>query len=168
MSSLSENHTVEAISNPATELPDQTVLTQMRLARVGMREWLAWTTALILFVALTFNLFQSRKTLSELQRLRDEVGYLAPTNPNELAAAWVPSEMPLTYRLRVRVPEPDESAAEIRFGSRNQRSGYRIAYSTLWRRGTSQPEWYSALPIPPGESIVTVRVMADPRDGIWK
>lgn len=89
----------------------------------------------------------------ELERLRQETGYLAPTDDDQIAAVRLTSDQPMTFRLRVRVPE----------GQR-----YRIAYSTLWPASKGDPLWYGAVQMPPGESVVIVRVLKDPRDERWK
>jgi hypothetical protein len=89
----------------------------------------------------------------ELQNLRREVGYLGPVDPGQIAAVRVTSEQPLTYRVRVRVPP---------------RPGYRVAYSSLLPKDARGPDWYAGLRVPPGESLVTVRIAEDPRDSRWK
>ena len=73
---------------------------------------------------------------------------------SNIAAARAPSDQPLTYRVRVRVPE----------GA----SKFRVAYSSLWPSRAAGPQWYGAVPMPGGESIVTIRVLEDPRDKKWK
>ena len=86
--------------------------------------------------------------------MRREFGYLAETSPGQIAAARAPSDQPLTYRLRVRIP--------------NDSRAYRIAYSSHWPQRSTVPQWYGAVPVPAGESIVTVQIHEDPRDHRWK
>ena len=83
-----------------------------------------------------------------------EFGYLSNTLPGQIAAARAPSDQPLTYRLRVRAPETLQ--------------GYRVAYSSHWPQNSSGPQWFGAVEVPAGESIITVRIMEDPRDHRWK
>lgn len=90
---------------------------------------------------------------AELRQLRMETGYLAESGDDQIAAVRVKSDHPLTYRARVRVP------ATPRF---------RVAYSSLWPQDAAAPAWFAAVDLPPGESVVTVRVLEDPRDERWK
>ncbi|QDV41994.1 hypothetical protein Enr13x_18370 [Stieleria neptunia] len=94
-----------------------------------------------------------RTAEAELRRLREETGYLPPTAADEIAAARLISDQPMTYRLRVRVPASPP---------------YRIAYSSLWPESAAAPRWFGAVAVPPGESVVTVRILKDPRDDRWK
>ena len=64
-----------------------------------------------------------------------------------------PSDQPLTYRIRIRVPESPR---------------FRVAYSSILEKGETSPSWYAAVDVPPGESVVIVRVGEDPRDERWK
>lgn len=122
--------------------------------RFSLREYLGLVTIAMLGLGLLMTTTRLNKLQTEVDRLRLESGYLAETEPDQIAAARVPSDQPLTYRVRVRVPD----------GS----TGFRVAYSSLWPKGSAKPEWFAAIPVPPGESIVTVRVLEDPRDRRWK
>ncbi|MCD0460884.1 hypothetical protein [Roseiconus lacunae] len=102
------------------------------------------------FVITTIRLREAER---ELTRLRNEVGYLEPTEAGQIAAVRLASEEPMTYRLRVRIPT----------GSK-----YRLVYSSMWPRGATAPSWFGAVPISAGESTLLVRVMKDPRDDRWK
>ncbi|KAA5540540.1 hypothetical protein FYK55_20625 [Roseiconus nitratireducens] len=99
------------------------------------------------------TLVRLRNVQAELAVLRQETGYLEPTPDGTIAAVRLTSDQPMTYRLRVRVP---------------QSPPYRIAYSSVWPTDASAPRWFAAVPVPPGESVVVVRVLNDPRDGRWK
>ncbi len=120
---------------------------------ISIRELLA----LVLIVALAIGYFASQRRLhemeGELQRLRAETGYLTASDPGQIAAARAPSDQPLTYRVRVRVPKSPR---------------YRVAYSSLWEKDAPAPSWFAAVDLPPGESVVIVRVQEDPRDDRWK
>ncbi len=120
---------------------------------MSLREFLGLATILALAVGLAVTTRRLARVEDELIRLRLEVGHLMPSLPGQIAAARVPSDQPLTYRLRIRVPESP---------------AYRIAYSSLLPRDSRTPDWYGAIKVPPGESLVTVRVAEDPRDGRWK
>ena len=113
--------------------------------------------AVTAFIGLAFGYVTTRARLqqatAELTRLRLETGYLAETESGQIAAVRVPSDEPLTYRLRVRVPDA---------------INYRVAYSSLWPLGAMGPDWFAAVNVPPGESLVTVRILEDPRDQRWK
>ena len=122
--------------------------------KVSLREFIGLVTIVMLVVGLLVTAFRLRRSQAELARLRDEAGYLAETSPGQIAAARAPSDQPLTYRVRVRVPQ-------------NQ-SRYRVAYSSLWPRKSSAPKWFGAVPVPPGDSLITVRIQEDPRDHRWK
>jgi hypothetical protein len=101
-----------------------------------------------------FNNFRRMRTAeAELAKLRSEVGHLQEGAEDEVAAVRIASEEPLTWQTRVRIPK----------GQR-----YRVAYSALWREATQMPQWFAAQPVPAGESVVTVRVLKDPRDDRWK
>ena len=129
------------------------VVATARRLRISIRGMLT----LILFVALTIGYLVSQRRLhqaeSELARLRRESGYLTASDPGQIAAARAPSDQPLTYRVRVRVPESPK---------------YRVAYSSIWEKDTASPSWFAAVDLPPGESLVIVRVLSDPRDDRWK
>ena len=113
---------------------------------------LAFTTIALLsaWIATTMRL---RSAEAELAVLRRQTGYLEPSRSDQVAAVRVPSEQPLTFRLRVRVP-----------GS----GRFRVAYSTFWPSGSVSPEWYSAVELPAGESQLIVQIHEDPRDDRWK
>ncbi|MFG0263014.1 MAG: hypothetical protein ACF788_11535 [Novipirellula sp. JB048] len=119
----------------------------------SLREFLGLVTIGMLSVALVVSLARVRRAETELARLRYEHGYLAPSGSDEIAASRAPSDQPLTYRARVRVPE----------GPR-----YRVCYSTWWPKDSSAPEWFAAVDLPPGESVVTVKLGSDPRVSRWK
>ena len=112
---------------------------------------------LVLVVALAAGYFISQRRLhqaeSELSRLRAETGYLSASDAEQIAAARAPSDQPLTYRFRVRVPETPK---------------FRVAYSSVWEQDSAAPTWFAAVDLPPGESLVIVRVQEDPRDDRWK
>lgn len=103
--------------------------------------------------AYVITLRRLRSAETELARLRKETGYLEPTADDQIAAVRLTSDQPMTYRLRVRVPDAPR---------------YRIAYSSIWPQSASGPTWFGAVPMPPGESIVIVRVLKDFRDDRWK
>jgi hypothetical protein len=111
-------------------------------------------TIVMLTVGLIVMSQRLRQTSSELSQLRREVGYLSSTSAGQIAAVRAPSDQPLTYRIRVRVPEDS--------------GDYRVAYSSHLPKQSSTPMWYGAVPIPSGESLVTVRILEDPRDKRWK
>lgn len=128
--------------------------TSRRWFRLSLREYLGLVTLVILVVALIATNRRLRRSERELSLLRAEFGYLKPTEEGQIAAARAPSDQPLTYRLRVRVP--------------SDATQYRVAYSSLWPRKSTRPQWYGAVPVQPGESIITVRILEDPRDRRWK
>ncbi len=112
---------------------------------------------LVLVVALAAGYFISQRRLhqleGELSRLRTENGYLSASDSGQIAAARAPSDQPLTYRVRVRVPETPK---------------FRVAYSSVWEQDSADPTWFAAVDLPPGESLIIVRVQEDPRDDRWK
>lgn len=112
---------------------------------------------LLLLVALAsacvISITRLRRAEAELARLREETGYLPPSGDDEIAAVRLTSDQPMTYRLRVRVP---------------QSPAYRIVYSSHWPESRTSPQWFGAVGVPPGESVVTVQVVKDPRDERWK
>ena len=120
---------------------------------ISLREFFGLATIAALAVGLFFASRRLAVAERELQQLRREVGHLEPTATSQIAAVRIASDEPLTYRFRVRVPE---------------KAAYRLAYSTLLPRQQRSPRWYSAVPVPAGESLVTVRIARDPRDEIWK
>ena len=111
----------------------------------------------IAIVGLLSGYFLSARRLNvaeaELAKLRNEVGYLEPSELDQIAAVRAPSERRLTYRFRVRVPDKPR---------------YRVAYSSVWEKDASGPTWFAAAPVPAGESLVIVHVMKDPRDERWR
>ncbi len=125
-----------------------------RPTRISLREYLGLMTIVMLAVGLALNSYRLQDLRQEIKVLRIETGYLAKTAPVQIAAARAPSDQPLTYRVRVRVPD-----ANTRF---------RVAYSSIWPQNSAGPQWFGAVPVPPGESIVTVRIQEDPRDSKWK
>ncbi|MEM6979200.1 MAG: hypothetical protein AAF539_05985 [Planctomycetota bacterium] len=110
-------------------------------------------TILALIAGNVITVSRLRRAESELTMLRKEVGYLPAAGRNDVVAARVPTDEALTYRFRVRVP--DQAAV-------------RLAYSTWLPKQKMQPNWYSAIVVPPGESMVTIRIAEDPRDQRWK
>lgn len=122
--------------------------------RFSLREMFGLLTISVLVVALMTTIFRLQASQTELTRLRDEAGYLGSTPRDHIAAAVLPSAEPLTYRVRIRIPESS--------------TPYRLAYSTVWPAGQSGPVWFAAIPAPQGESMVTVRIAEDPRDERWK
>ena len=121
--------------------------------RFSITTLLLLMTVIALGSAQCITLWRLRAAESELSRLRQETGYLAPTGDDQIAATRLTSDQPMTYRMRVRVPES---------------TPYRIAYSSLWRDSQPSPEWFGAVDVPAGESVVILRVMKDPRDERWK
>lgn len=122
--------------------------------RLSLREYLGLVTIGMLAVGLAMTTMRLRKSEALLAAMRAENGYLTDTQPGQIAAARAPSDQPLTYRVRVRVPaSPTE---------------YRVAYSSIWPSQSLAPQWYGAVPVRPGESLVTVRILEDPRDHRWK
>lgn len=135
------------------EAPDPPPQHQRPTSRLSLREFFGLVTILALLVAFFFTVRRARMVEKELATLQQEVGYLGPTDPKRLAAIRIPSDQPLTYRLRVQVPAMGR---------------YRIAYSSLFPRGAVAPKWYGAVRVPAGESLVTIRIAEDPRDDRWK
>ncbi|MFK8115430.1 MAG: hypothetical protein AB8B91_24750 [Rubripirellula sp.] len=120
---------------------------------VSLREFLGLMTILMLTVGLVLTALRLRTANQELRSLQAEVGYLAETSQDQIAASRIRNDVePLTYRFRVRVPA----------------TGFRVAYSSLWPKHSPGPAWFGAVPVPPGESTVTVRIHEDPRDHRWK
>ncbi|MGV3485716.1 MAG: hypothetical protein ACO1RT_14965 [Planctomycetaceae bacterium] len=104
-------------------------------------------------IGYVMNYRRMRAAEAELQQLRREVGYLEPSGDDELAAVRVVVDEPLIWQAKIRVPATPR---------------YRVAYSTLWHETKDRPDWFGAQPLPQGESVVTVRVLKDPRDDQWK
>jgi hypothetical protein len=121
--------------------------------QLSLRELLLLIAVFALAAAYAIAAGRNYRNQNELVRLRREVGYLAPSDSDQVAAVRLTSDQPLTYRLRVRVPDSPR---------------YRVAYSSLWPKATSAPDWYAAAPLPAGESVVTVRILKDTRDDRWK
>lgn len=121
--------------------------------RLSLRETFGLITIVALGIGHVVLLHRLTSTERELARLRAEVGYLPSTEAGQIAAVRVPSTEPLTYRVRVRVPDSPP---------------YRIAYSSVMPKGRSGPAWFAAVDLPAGESVVTLRVARDPRDERWK
>lgn len=121
--------------------------------RVSLRELMGLAAIVALAIAYLTLLSRYQKAERELAVLRTETGYLPPSEDGQIAAARLPPGEPLTYRVRVRVPKE---------------TSYRVAYSSVVPEGRATPAWFAAADLPPGESVVTVRVAEDPRDGRWK
>jgi hypothetical protein len=122
-------------------------------------EFLGLATLLMLATGLIISRWQLREANRELkaakllsERLQSEVGYLSDTPAGQIAASRIPNQDQLTYRFRVRVPT----------------SKFRVAYSTLWRKQSGGPTWFSAVAVPQGDSILTIRILEDERDQRWK
>ena len=122
--------------------------------RLSLREYLGLVTIAMLTVGLAITATRLQKSAAVVAALRTENGYLTETQPGQIAAARAPSDQPLTYRVRVRVPPSP--------------ARFRVAYSSVWPKQSSSPRWYGAVPVPSGESLVTVRILEDPRDKRWK
>ena len=125
-----------------------------RLWSISLREYLGLMTLLILSIGLAFLVHRLRGLEAEVTKLRAETGYLQQTAPGQIAAARAPVDQPLTYRVRVRVPTGSDK--------------FRVAYSSIWPRQAAGPQWFGAVPLPVGESVVTIRILEDPRDKKWK
>jgi hypothetical protein len=124
-----------------------------RWHRLSLREYIELITIAMLAIGLVMTTLRLRRSEANVAKLRSESGYLAETGPGQIAAARTPSDQPLTYRVRVRVPPSPP---------------FRVAYSSLWPRQSPNPQWFGAVPVPPGESLITVRIDEDPRDRRWK
>lgn len=133
---------------PNTNPPDTRRRPRWSLARM-----LLVVTFIALSVAHGRALWRLNRAENELTLLRRETGFLEASTDEQIAAVRMTSDEILTYRLRVRVPQKPE---------------FRVAYSTVWPQDSSHPLWFAAVDLPPGESIVTVRVHEDPRDDRWK
>ncbi len=119
----------------------------------SLRAMLVVVTIVALSVGLVSTMRRLHGVQAELEKLRLETGHLQPTTDDQIAAVRIPSEQPLTYQLRIRVPNSPK---------------FRIAYSSIWEQSVQHPHWFAAIDVPSGESVVTVRVMEDPRDDRWK
>ena len=119
----------------------------------SMREGFLATLAAASLIAAVVLSRRVATLRDEVDRYRAEVGYLRPGDADSIAAVRVPWDEPLQFRYRVRVPDEGR---------------YRLTYGTTWSAGKARPDWMSAVPLPPGESRVTVRVLEDPRDRRWK
>lgn len=128
--------------------------TTRRGPRFTLGGLLLWVTTIALACALFVTLRRLRFAETELASLRDEVGYLGPSNDDQVAAVRSGAVYePLTYQFRLRAPD---------------QPSYRVTYSSLWPAGSNEPEWFGALKVPPGESTVIIRILKDPRDDRWK
>jgi hypothetical protein len=125
-----------------------------RRVRLSLREYIGVVTIAMLVVGLATTTLRLRRSEAELAGMRKEFGYLSNTLPGQIAAARAPGEQALTYRFRVRAPA--------------NREGYRVAYSSHWPQNSTGPQWFGAVPVPAGESLVTVQILEDPRDNRWK
>lgn len=128
------------------------------MPRFSLSRMLLGVAALAAALAFVVTLQRLRNAESELAALRLETGYLAPSEPSQIAAVRLTSDEPMTFRVRVRVPESSSSTAP----------NYRIAYSSVWQSGATAPTWFAAISVPPGESVVILRILKDPRDDRWK
>ncbi|MCC9654965.1 hypothetical protein [Rhodopirellula halodulae] len=126
-----------------------------RAGRFSLRQLLLGITFIALVLGNVISITRLRRAESELKSLRTEVGYLSPTDEDQVAVIRAPSDTPLQYVFRVRIPDGSDW-------------DYRLAYSTWLPKGKTQPDWYSMIAIRPGESRVTVRIAEDPRDEKWK
>ncbi len=131
--------------------------------RYSLRHLVLLTTVIGLAAGNIVSLSRLRTARQELDRLRRQTGYLSPQPADVAAAVRVPVDEPLTYRFRIRVPRPAN-----RWATDSRGPEYRLMYSTVIAKDESTPRWYGALAVMPGESVVTVRVAADPRDDRWK
>jgi hypothetical protein len=126
----------------------------LRSLRMSLREAIGLATIVMLGIGLIATTVRLRLREAELASMRSEFGYLSDSVAGQIAAARAPSEQPLTYRARMRVPE----------GA----TAYRVAYSSHWPQHAAAPQWFGAVPVPPGESILMVQIHEDPRDRRWK
>ena len=138
-----------------------------RRAKWSLRTLLMIATIVALVVGNAVSIVRLDDAREELSRLRLEVGSLHQVPKDQLAAIRMAADLPLTYKFRVQTPLPLDSQSRWN-GSATLQSNYRIAYSTILPRGRTQPDWFSAIAVPPGESVVTIRIAEDPRDEIWK
>lgn len=125
----------------------------MRSSQITIRGLLIFVALVGAAISYATNFARMRTAEAELAKLRQEVGYLQPSESGELAAVRILVDEPLTWHARVRIPAGHS---------------YRLAYSALWAASTQSPDWFAAQPMRPGESTIIVRVMKDPRDDRWK
>ncbi|MCO8125060.1 hypothetical protein NHH03_25210 [Stieleria sp. TO1_6] len=137
---------------PPTQPDPNRETVRLRLG-FSLRELLMLIMVVALASAFVTTLWRLQRAQAELAVLRQETGYLEPSDEGEIAAVRLPSDLPMTYRVRVRVPDWPP---------------YRVAYSTDWRQSKTSPSWFAAVPLSPGESIVQVQVLRDPQDERWK
>ncbi len=142
----------EAASSRAGQPPAATA-SAPRGFRFTLRGLLLAVSLIGLLLANGLSLFRLRQATSELAVLRAEVGYLGDVPPQQVAAVRLVADEPLTWRARVRTPEEAK---------------YRVAYSAIWPADAAGPQWFAALPVPAGESVVTAQIRQDPRDDRWK
>lgn len=121
--------------------------------RFSLREYIGALTIVMLAIGLVATTQRLRLADKELNRLHDELGYLAETPVGQIAAVRAPCDQPLTYKVRIRVPSSPK---------------FRVSYSSVLNRDSTSPSWYGAVPVPSGESTLTVRIHEDPRDHQWK
>ncbi len=125
----------------------------MTRPQITIRGLLILMATIVLTITYVGNFIRMRSAEAELARLRDEVGYLEASDADEIAAVRVASTEPLVWQSRIRVPKG---------------AAYRVAYSAVWGQAKQAPEWFAAQRVPEGESLITVRVLKDPRDDRWK
>ena len=125
--------------------------------RFSLRESLGLMTIAILAIGLWLTSSKLRDREEELRVMRQEFGYLAPSRADQIASSRSPSDQPLTYKMRVRLPR--DLPAGI---------SYQLVYSSIWESGRAAPTWFGAVPMPQGESLVTLQILNDPRDSKWK
>lgn len=125
----------------------------MRVTQISIRGLLVLVALVGFAISYVINFSRMRSAESELGKLRDEVGFLQPSDIGEVAAVRVLADEPLTWQTRVRIPDGQS---------------YRMAYSAIWVASTQSPEWFAAQPMRSGESTIIVRVLKDPRDDRWK
>jgi len=125
----------------------------MRVTQISIRGLLVLVALVGFAISYVINFSRMRSAESELATLRDEVGFLKPSDIGEVAAVRVLADEPLTWQTRVRIPDGQS---------------YRMAYSAIWAASTQSPEWFAAQPMRSGESTIIVRVLKDPRDDRWK
>lgn len=125
----------------------------MRVTQVSIRGLLMLVALVGFAISYAINFSRMRAAEAALGKLRDEVGYLQPSDVGEVAAVRVLADEPLTWQTRVRIPAGHS---------------YRMAYSALWTASKQAPEWFAAQPMRPGEATIIVRVLKDPRDDRWK
>jgi len=131
--------------------------TQQGRLRFSLREAIGLVTISALAIALWNTSRQLADRESQLKVMRQEFGYLAPSKATEIAATRSPSDQPLSYRVRVRLPDPLPPGMQ-----------YQVVYSSLWESGETSPTWFAGVPVSAGESLVTMQVLNDPRDSRWK